>query len=484
MVIGFIQYPLSLLVFNQYLFSYQKEDPMKMKKQIQNEKGMALVVILAVVVLMSLIGTTILFSSNTGRKISTSYKGSADALQNADAGIAEAAQILFNEFGKDKALRDPKIVGPQVACDASSNDALNWKNDGYTKNIANEYTVSYIFRKDNAGVKKLACDEAGNPLYQIISKGYVTPAGGSAFVAGGPEDGKLNKNFSATSSGAAGVEKKLEAMVQVINSPGTGTPAIPGTPGTSPVITLDPAFGAGIVTNGDLRINGSSNIDGGTHTNGDTRFNGSGTVTGNVNAVGSITTNGSWTTGSKNDNAPTIVVPQVTDGKLADLKAAAQSSGVYNSGNFNYNGSGDLGNKVIFAEGNLTLNGSIINGTIVAKGNVTINGSSQINGDGVIGTAIVAKGNITMNGSSDSNGAFWSNGSFVQNGASRVIGSIVSRGDITRNGSFNFTANGNIQNDNLPKVTTPGTPGTPGTPANPGAAGAPLKYKVLSLKEV
>ena len=69
-----------------------------------------------------------------------------------------------------------------------------------------------------------------------------------------------------------------------------------------------------------------------------------------------------------------------------------------------------------------------------------------------------------MNGSSDSFGAFWSNGSFVQNGASRVIGTIVSHGDITRNGSFNFTANGNIQNNNLPTITTTVTiPGTPGT---------------------
>ena len=445
---------------------------MKMKKRLQNEKGIALVVILAVVVLISLIGTTILFSSNTGRKISTSFKGSADALQNADAGIADAARKLFN---KD-------IVGPVVPCGDTSSTALNWKYDGYTANIANEYTVSYVFREDNGGVKSLACDEAGNPLYQIISKGYVTPTGGSAFIVnpGGSDDGKLNKNFTAASSGDAGVEKKLLAMIQVINTPGT-----PGTPGTQPVTTttttLDPAFGAGIITDGDLRINGSSNINGGTHTNGDTRFNGSGTVTGAVNAVGSITTNGSWATGPKNDNAALFPVPRVDDGKLADLRTAAIASGVYNSGNFNYNGSGDLGNQVIFAEGNLTLNGSIINGTIVAKGNVTINGSSQINGNGIIGTAIVAKGNITMNGSSNSHGAFWSNGSFVQNGASRVIGSIVSIGDITRNGSFNFTADNNIQNDNLPKVTTTVTiPGTPGTPASPAIS----KFKVLSCKEV
>jgi hypothetical protein len=235
-------------------------------------------------------------------------------------------------------------------------------------------------------------------------------------------------------------------------------------PQTTTTTTLDPAFGIGILTDGDLRINGSSSITGGTHTNGDTRFNGSGTVTGTVSSHGSITTNGNWNTGAETPNANTINVPSVTDTWLAQLRTAAQDAGTYHSGNFNFNGSGDLGNQVIFAEGNLTLNGSITNGTIVAKGNVTINGSSQINGNGVIGTAIVAKGNITMNGASDSYGAFWSNGSFVQNGASRVVGTIVSIGDITRNGSFNFTANGNIQNNNLPTVTTTVTvPGNPGT---------------------
>ena len=246
-------------------------------------------------------------------------------------------------------------------------------------------------------------------------------------------------------------------MVRVDTLPGTS-------PETRTTTVIDPAFGIGILTNGDLRINGSSNINGGTHTNGSTRVNGSGTITGTVSAHGSITVNGTWDTGNQTPNAPTVVVPSVTDPFLAQLKTAAQASGTYHDGNYNFNGAGaDLGGQVIFADGNLTLNGTVINGTIVATGNVTINGSSQINGNGAIGTAIVAKGSITMNGSSDSYGAFWSNGSFVQNGSSRVVGTIVSQGDITRNGSFNFTANNNIQNNNLPTVTTTVTiPGTPG----------------------
>jgi Tfp pilus assembly protein PilX/cytoskeletal protein CcmA (bactofilin family) len=433
-----------------------KEDRVTIRKQLQNQKGMALVVILAVLVLMSLLGTTLLFNSDTGRKISMSYRGSADALQNAEAGIADAARKLFN---KD-------IVGPVVPCGDTSSTALNWKYDGYTANVANEYTASYVFREDNGGVKRLACDEAGNPLYQINSSGYVT----TTF-----SDGKLNKNYVVASSGYAGVEKKLLAMVQVINTPGT--------PGTQPVTTtttvLDKAFGMGILADGNLTVNGTSTINGDAHSNGNIKLNGDGTITGTVSAQGSITT-GSWNTEEPAPNGAAIPVPQVTTQKLDELRTIANTAGkgIYSNGDFNFNGSGDLGNQVIFVDGNLTLNGDIINGTIVATGNVTINGSSQINGNGVIGTAIVAQGNITMNGSSDSYGAFWSNGSFVQNGSGRLLGSIVSLGTFTQNGGFNFTANGNIQNNNLPTVTTTVTiPGTPGTPAI-------STYKVLSRKEV
>ena len=159
------------------------------------------------------------------------------------------------------------------------------------------------------------------------------------------------------------------------------------------------------------------------------------------------------------------MVPKVEDSWLAELKksAVAANKAILVSGVV-YNANGDLGGKVIFAEGDLTINGSIKNGAIVAKGNVTINGSSQINDNGVIGTAIVATGDIKLNGSDDSFGAFWSNGSFVQNGKGRTEGMIVSQGDITKNGKLLFTANGNIQTDYLPTVTTtvkiPGTQGS------------------------
>lgn len=384
-----------------------------MNAPLKNQKGLALITALLMLLSLSVVGIVAVNSSNIETLITTNTKVSKQAFFLAEAGGQEAKEIL-----RQRIIVQGSTLDAQINLVKGADGILETADD-----------LPFISRTLGAGSYSVRLTERSGPNVTLTSTG----------------SGPLNSR----------------AVVKLLVNVDT-TPAQPGQ--TTTTTTINPAFGVGILTNGDLRINGSSNIDGGTHTNGDTRFNGSGTVTGTVSSHGSITTNGNWNTGAKTPNVTTVDVPSVTDAWLAQLKAAAQTAGTYHSGNFNFNGSGDLGGQIIFAEGNLTLNGSITNGTIVATGNVTINGSSQINGNGVIGTAIVAKGNITMNGSSDSHGAFWSNGSFVQNGASRVIGSIVSMGDITRNGSFNFTANGNIQNNNLPTVTTTVTiPGTPGT---------------------
>ena len=68
-----------------------------MKTIVRNQRGMALVTILVLMLMLSLIGTTALFSSNTGKKISANYRYAVDALQNADAGIADASSRILNK---------------------------------------------------------------------------------------------------------------------------------------------------------------------------------------------------------------------------------------------------------------------------------------------------------------------------------------------------------------------------------------------------
>ena len=206
---------------------------------------------------------------------------------------------------------------------------------------------------------------------------------------------------------------------------------------------LNPAFDVGILTDGNLLINGGPNITGSMHANGNISQKGKGIIDGNVSAVGSVAV-GSVVTGDETPGADPMEVPQITADDFNALRTKAQSSpNIYadaGGGTHSFGTSGvqeNLEGKIIFVDGNVEINGRILNGSIIATGNITVNGASEMTGS-EIGVAIAAGGNIYMNGTSDSYGLFWSNGAFVQNGSSTVHGSIVSTGDITRNGSFNF----------------------------------------------
>lgn len=240
-------------------------------------------------------------------------------------------------------------------------------------------------------------------------------------------------------------------------------------------------FQVGILTNGDLTIHGSPDIIGSLHANGNIQQTGSGTIDGNLTAHGTANVEAS-VTGDIESSAETIEVPMITRADFQDLQsradvllndpAAGAQAGSDDAteipeaaGNANneaddistkepavFDGSGDQQGRIIFCEGDLTINGSdISNATIVATGNITINGSTQPNGS-TIDVAMMAGGDITINGSNTSYGVFWSNGGFVQNGDGQVCGTIVCQGDISRNGSFTFVYNGDIENENLPSA--------------------------------
>jgi hypothetical protein len=215
-------------------------------------------------------------------------------------------------------------------------------------------------------------------------------------------------------------------------------------------VPIAPEFLFGLLSDGNIVIHDASTLYGSMHANGSVSQTGSGTVSSHVSAVGSISV-GSVVDGIITANAPYKNVPPVTSEYLNEMKTIAQTSGIYFSTDTTHEFLGeDMGGKVVFCDGNITIQGDVLNATIVSTGNATINGSCQINGS-KIDTAVVAGGEIAMNGSGDSYGIFWCNGGLVQNSTGTVYGSMVSRGDITRNGSFDFTFSGNMDNDHLPR---------------------------------
>jgi hypothetical protein len=385
---------------------------------MKNQKGFALITALLIIFALSVIGIVAVNSSVVENLITTNTKVSKQAFFLAEAGTQEAKEIL-----RERIMDQGSSMAAQIDLVKGADGVLGTADDlpFITKTLgAGSYSV------------KLA-DDSGQAALGIIT-------------------------LTATGFGPMNSRAVVKQEVQAVNNP--------------PRTIRDPAFTFGIVTDQNLTINGVSEIDAlsdirsGTHSNGNTVINGSGSINGVVSAMGTITMTGNWNNVVTQAGAQHIDVPSITPEKFSQLRAKAQETGIYFNGALTYNNSGNLGGKVIFVDGDVTLNGNVANTTIVATGSVTINGSSAIDGT-TLNTAIFAGGDIIMNGDTNSYGAFWSNGSFVQNGRSRVIGSIVSIGNITRNGHFKFTYNGGNQNGNIPTVTIPGT----------------ISYRVLGWKQ-
>jgi len=301
----------------------------------------------------------------------------------------------------------------------------------YQADAGLEYTLAKI-KYDLNGDKTVSPIVAPLAVEDVDPEAYTVPSGYSFSISapGLPWSGNGPHVIISTGYGPNNSSFKIQAQF-------TKTPV------------LNPAFKAGLLSDGNITIHGSPSIVGDIHANGSVTQTGAGTIVGSVSAVGT-TSIGSSVSGSQTPGAVAIDVPPVTTDDFDEWRTEAQiSPNIYNAANYNFSDSGNLGGKIIFVDGDINVSGNIINGTIVATGNITVTGSSSMDGNS-IGTAMIAGGQIRFNGSSDCYGAFWCNGSYVHNGAGRVHGSIVSGGNITRNGAFNFTYNDNINNDNLP----------------------------------
>jgi Tfp pilus assembly protein PilX len=221
----------------------------------------------------------------------------------------------------------------------------------------------------------------------------------------------------------------------------------------------DPAFDVGILSEGDITINGTANIDGGIHSNGNVGQNGNGTIIGGVSAVGT-TGAGACDTSSGDctltPGADRIDVPLITTADFDAWKTEAQTQSPpsYYSGACTYSDPG-AGN-IYFCDGNITFTDSLNTAqsdvTIIATGDISASGSSVKNLDGKIGVKMIAGGDIEYSGGGGAvlNATFWCNGDYRHNGTGTVEGAIVAGGEITRNGAFNFIQDNNLDDENLP----------------------------------
>jgi Tfp pilus assembly protein PilX len=227
-------------------------------------------------------------------------------------------------------------------------------------------------------------------------------------------------------------------------------------------LEVHPAFKVGILSDGDININGAPDMTGSIHANGDVVQNGAGIIRGNVSAGNSVSIGSTVEDGGIYANADLFDVPQVTTDHFNAWRTQAMiAPNSYVNGNHTVPDTGNLNGKIIFVDGDVTIpnsgSNSIINATIIATGNVTFRGQSTLESPGgPVGVVVISGGDILFNGSGDSWGAFWCNGSFKRNGSSNVNGAIVAGNavadlDITFNGAFEFIHSDNINSNIVPK---------------------------------
>lgn len=150
----------------------------------------------------------------------------------------------------------------------------------------------------------------------------------------------------------------------------------------------------------------------------------------------------------------------------------------YVGGNFQINGSANLQDVKVAAQGGLNLgdvqatnskfftNGNInLNNDALFQGNSTIASIQAINFNGRANLlnnralAIISQGDITFHGRADTHAFMWAGGRITFNGTGTFIGGAVSIGGTIRNGGGQFSIrNSNAENSDLPRIETDGGP--------------------------
>ncbi len=310
----------------------------------------------------------------------------------------------------------------------------------YNADAGVQHTLAQIKQQLNATTNKKTIEQI-----DLTHSDYQAPNGFSfAATKVGAWSGSGPHSFFSTGSGP-------RDATHIIKVSFTSTPEV------------HPAFKVGILSDGNIDINGAPDMTGSIHANGDVVQTGGGIIRGNVSAGNSVSIGSTIEDGGVYANADLIEVPKVTSEDFNAWESIAKNdpNNLYVNGNYTFRDTGNLNGKIIFVNGDVTIPNSgansVINATIIATGDVTFRGQSTLESPGgPVGVVVIAGQDILFNGSGDSWGAFWCNGSFRRNGSSNVNGAIVAGNavadlDITFNGAFEFTHSDNINSNIIPK---------------------------------
>lgn len=377
-----------------------------MKKIIQNQKGIALVIVILLLVALTTLGVMAVNVSNVGTKITSNTKTTKQAFYLAEAGIESARELLRTQLvaGSSLATQLTAAMGGNGVLTDSSN-IMNFSTTDDTPLINTTNLGSGSFRVF------LTNDTAEGVTSTADSNGIVTL---TAF-GNGPDNSV--------------------AVIQVtaIKNGGINLPNLPG------AITL-----SGPTTTFQKGNSNASGVGGGAHPA--VAVNAAAPLTTVVNDINGTTPgsgpdrSGNWTGtgGSPSVQNLTFGSPWDSISDLQKLYTQMKSNAHYTSTSddgFTYGTSANQ--KIIVIDGNLTIGPGSGAGILIVTGNLSIHGNFDYNGV----VLAIGSGNITRYGGG--NGTI-SGGIFVAN-INGADGQINTADDAF--GATNYDTNGGGTSD-------------------------------------
>lgn len=208
---------------------------------------------------------------------------------------------------------------------------------------------------------------------------------------------------------------------------------------------VPPIFRKGIVTAGQLQLSGSLEMGTNLHANQGYSIDPS-------SVIDQLKQNQYTITQSldpmRSDFVSYVDVPVISEKRFQEYRSLAQQGGNrFLMGNQNLFLNGDQNNRLLFVDGDLTVQGNNLCGvTVVATGSITINGSSRLADDQKLDVAFIAGQDIILNDFSQIAGVSWSNKTVRKAGTGRVMGTIVCQGPIFQSEGMQFERISEISN--------------------------------------
>lgn len=242
----------------------------------RDEKGIILIVVLALIAILSLVGTTAVITTTTDIKISSNYKTSVQAFYSAEAGIHDGINRLLNGTISDNGSKtDPNWNGTSTY----SSSAFN-----------NSFTLKHVVSGGN-----VVNDSNGNPLYIITCTGT---SSSSKKVLETVFSLTYDSIFHDSLLGCDGVYASSSIDTDSYNSDnGTYESQTHGNygnisttnAGANITIASSSVIKGDANSTGNLIINSSAQVNGDANATGNIAMNSSSQVLGNVNTGGSLT---------------------------------------------------------------------------------------------------------------------------------------------------------------------------------------------------